>query len=138
MATAEIRYQLHVVAQQRHLRYRGADQPLSPLCPRITRLMALAIRLDTLLGEVRGLSYTELAGLAGVSPSRITQILNLLYLAPDLQERLLFLEPNRAGREVIHEAALRRLTQIDDWREQRRHFDALFAKRTHAQGEQDT
>jgi len=97
--------------------------------------MALAIKFEVLLGEVEGLSYTELARLASVSRSRITQILNLLYLAPDLQERLLFLEPNPAGRDLIHESALRRLTKIDDWQEQRRLFDAMVASdRTKVEG----
>jgi len=52
--------------------------------------MALAIRFDDLIrrGEVR--DYADLARLGHVSRARITQIMNLLNLAPDIQERLLF------------------------------------------------
>jgi hypothetical protein len=70
-----------------------------------------------------------------MSRSRITQILNLLNLAPDLQERLLFLEPNPIGRDPIYEPALRRLSQIEDWEEQRRQFELLLAcERTQGNG----
>lgn len=59
----------------------NADVPVSRL-PRITQLMALAIRFDDLIqnGEVTG--YAELARLSHVSRARVTQIVNLLMLAP--------------------------------------------------------
>lgn len=59
--------------------------------PRVSRLMALAIHLDKLLraGLVR--DCADIARLALVSRARVTQVMNLLLLAPDLQERLLFL-----------------------------------------------
>jgi hypothetical protein len=88
--------------------------------------MALAIRFEALLDQHPALSYLDLARLSGVSRSRITQIFNLLYLAPDLQERLLFLSPKLRGRDEIHEPALRKLTQIDDWQQQRLQFEAMF------------
>ena len=54
--------------------------------PRISKLMALAIRFDGLIrdGKVRDMS--ELARLAHVTQPRMTQIMNLLHLAPDIQE----------------------------------------------------
>ena len=58
--------------------------------------MALAIKLD---GQ-RTASYAELARLGYVSRSRLSQILKLRLLAPDIQERLLFLEPVARGRET--------------------------------------
>ncbi len=45
--------------------------------------------------------YSKLAELAQVSRARITQIMNLLLLAPDFQESLLFMEPVRAGRDTL-------------------------------------
>src|SRR5215831_10955492 len=61
--------------------------------PRIARLMALALRFEQLLrsGAVR--DYAGLARLGRVSRARITQVMNLLHLAPDLQEEILFLAP---------------------------------------------
>src|SRR5689334_4852756 len=58
--------------------------------PRISRLMALAIKFDDMItrGEVR--DYADLARLGYVTRARMTQIMNLLHLAPDLQEGILF------------------------------------------------
>ena len=50
--------------------------------PRISKLMALAIRYDRLLREGVVSDSAELARLAKVTQPRITQILNLLHLAP--------------------------------------------------------
>ena len=60
-----------------------------PRIPRITRLMALAIKFQGMVdqGEVR--DYADLARLGYVTRARLTQIMNLLNLAPDLQEQTL-------------------------------------------------
>ena len=87
--------------------------------PRVARLMALAIRLDGLIrsGEVK--SQRELAAVANVTPARVTQILNLLYLAPDLQEQLLLMSRASTGRERLTERHLRKLVAEPNWRVQR-------------------
>ncbi len=86
--------------------------------PRIARLMALAIRLDGMLqrGEVR--SQRELAEIARVTPARLTQIMNLLHLAPDIQERLLFLPPVTSGRDPVTERDMRSVARLVRWRSQ--------------------
>lgn len=96
------------------------SQPLGLPLPRITRLMALAIKLEDMRRDPDALSYGEMAQLGHVSRARLTQIMNLLHLAPDIQERLLFLPPVTKGREPLHEDALRKLTGYYDWAEQRR------------------
>jgi len=53
--------------------------------------MALAIRMEDLIRAGGIADYSELAQLGRVSRARITQIMNLLVLAPDIQERILFL-----------------------------------------------
>jgi hypothetical protein len=92
----------------------GADSPI----PRIARLLALAIRFDRLLraGEFR--DYAELARLGRVTRARITQIMRLLDLAPDIQEQILFL-PKLKG---LNERNLRPIVRRIDWNEQRRMF----------------
>ena len=89
--------------------------------------MALALKLEGVQRQHPELSNQDLARLGHVSASRLTQILNLLHLAPDLQERLLWLEPNRKGRERLHEKALRRLPKLYDWRQQRLAFEGILA-----------
>jgi hypothetical protein len=94
---------------------------------RVARLMALALRFERLLrgGEVA--SYAELARLGRVSCARISQILNLLQLAPDIQERLLFLTRNGRCRDPIHLARLRPIVAKLDWGKQRRLWRELLA-----------
>jgi hypothetical protein len=67
--------------------------------PRLTRLMALAIRFDGLLRAGLVSDQAQLARLGHVSRARMTQIMNLLYVAPDIQEHILFLPAVRSGRE---------------------------------------
>ena len=99
----------------------SAPPPLPPgRVPRVARLMALAIRFDLLLREGVVADYTALARLGHVSRARVTQIMNLLCLAPDLQERLLFLPRTERGRDPIILRDLQPIAAVLDWREQRR------------------
>jgi hypothetical protein len=93
--------------------------------PRISRLMALAIRFDDLLrlGEVA--DYAELARLGHVTRARVTQIMNLLNLAPDIQEALLFLPPVEAGRDPVKEWEVRPIAAEAAWPRQRRAWSKL-------------
>jgi hypothetical protein len=93
--------------------------------PRIARLMALALRFEQLVrsGAVR--DYAELARLGQVSRARITQIMSLLYLAPDLQEQILFLPRIQMGRDPIHLDHLQRLAGVLDWHTQRRRWSEM-------------
>ena len=93
--------------------------------PRITRLMALAIRFDGLLRAGLVADQAQLARLGHVSRARMTQVLNLLHLAPGLQEEILFLPPIRNGREPVHLAQVQAITREWDWRRQRQMWQAL-------------
>jgi hypothetical protein len=99
MTQNEIHYTLGLPGQRRSTQPKGPPdgKPLSGQLPRITRLMALAIKFDDLLGEVEGLSYAELARLGGVSRSHITHILNLLHLAPTCKNCCCFWNPAQEG-----------------------------------------
>lgn len=88
--------------------------------PRVSRLMALAIYFDRLIREGKVRDQSELARIAHVTQPRMTQIMNLLHLAPDIQEELLHLLPVFEGRDTVTERDLRPITQVLDWREQRR------------------
>jgi hypothetical protein len=93
--------------------------------PRIARLMALALRFEQLLRAGTLTNYAELARLGHVSRARVSQIMNLLLLAPDLQESLLFLPRTTSGRDPIHLRQLLPLTAVSDWRQQRALWQAL-------------
>lgn len=87
--------------------------------PRVSRLMALAIRFDGILRDGVIPDMAELARISKVTQPRMSQIMNLLHLAPDIQEDLLFLPAIKTGRPRIHEKGLRPLTMMIDWNEQR-------------------
>jgi hypothetical protein len=88
--------------------------------PRASRLMALAIKFDGLIRNGHVKDYAELARLGFATRGRITQIMNLLLLAPDIQEDILFLSPVTAGKDPITEHHLRQLSQISFWNRQRK------------------
>jgi hypothetical protein len=93
--------------------------------PRIARLMALALRFEQLRRTGPIASYAELARLGQVTPARISQIMNLLCLAPDLQEALLFLPRVTRGRDPLHLRQLQPVAATLDWQKQRRLWRAL-------------
>jgi hypothetical protein len=80
--------------------------------------MALAIRFEGLLRDETIRDYAELARLGRVTRARMTQIMKLLHLAPDIQEQILFL-PRIKG---LNERNLRRIVSRIDWNEQRGMF----------------
>jgi hypothetical protein len=94
---------------------------------RVARLMALALRFEQLLRAGEVASYAELARLGRVSCARISQILNLLQLAPDIQERILFLTRKGRSRDPIHLARLQPIAAKLDWGKQRRLWRELGA-----------
>ena len=83
------------------------------------RSTAPAHRFEKLIrdGEVR--DYADLARLGHVTRARLTQIMNLLNLAPDIQESILSLPAVRVGRDPVHERQLREIVAVADWRRQR-------------------
>lgn len=95
--------------------------------PRLARFMALAIRFDELIRTGVVSDYAELARLSHVTRARITQIMNLLMLAPDIQEAILSLPCVERGRDPIHIRLLQPIALVSDWRKQRRMWAALAA-----------
>jgi len=93
--------------------------------PRVSRLMALAMRFDELIrsGQVTG--YAELARLGHVTRARLSQIASLLGLAPDIQEEILFLPRTLRGRDPIQLRHLLPIAAIPDWRKQRSRWKSL-------------
>ena len=109
----------------------AAAQPALPRgrVPRVSRLLALALRLDELVRAGVIADYATLAELAHVSRARVSQIMNLVVLAPAIQEALLFLPRTERGRDPIHLRHLQPLTRRADWGEQRKCWQALLSNR---------
>ncbi len=97
--------------------------------PRVARLMALAIRFEQLVRDGTVADYVELARLCHVTRARMTQIMNLLNLAPDIQEKLLFLPAVESGKDVVTERVLRRVTAEVGFAGQRQGLHAVLPAR---------
>jgi hypothetical protein len=93
--------------------------------PRITQVLALAIHLDDMIRRGEAKDYADLARLTCLSRERISQIVRLNYLSPDIQVELLYLPPMTTTRFPISETALRKVANLLSWTEQRREWKAL-------------
>jgi hypothetical protein len=96
-----------------------------PRIPHITRLMALAIKLQEMLdrGEIQ--DYVDIARLGYISRARASQIMNLTLLAPDIQEALLYSTEEIA----ITERDIRPAVREVSWRAQRALWEQHLADR---------
>ena len=88
--------------------------------PRLSRLMALAIRFDRLVREGHVRDYADLARLGHVTRARLTQIMSLRLLAPDIQEEILFLPRVSGERSGLCERHVRGIASTPNWEKQRR------------------
>lgn len=84
------------------------DESISPAA----RNLALAHRLANLIDQGLVADYTAAAKLLGVSQPRLTHLMGLLLLAPQIQEAIL------AGTTAPGDKVLRRLARVAEWREQ--------------------
>ncbi len=106
-------------ARQAAGRPKKTAAPAPPRIPRITRLMALAIKFREMIdrGEVK--DYADLARLGFVTRARVTQIMNLTLLAPEIQEEILLPGPDFGGFRLLTEHQLRDVGSAIHWDEQR-------------------
>ena len=100
-------------------------QKRRPRMPRITRLLALAIKFEEMIarGEVR--DYADIARLGYITRARASQIMNLTLLAPDIQEVLL----EMTEENEVTERDVRAATKCASWGAQREVFGRLLAPR---------
>ena len=93
--------------------------------PRITRYMALAIYYEGLIREGHIHDYAEIATLGHVTRARVTQIMNLRLLAPDLQEQLLTFPRIEQGRDTICLRMFRTIALEPSWKNQREQWEKM-------------
>lgn len=104
---------------RRSIRVGPEPTPPPGRVPRVARLMALAIRLEGLIRDGGVSTQAELAEVGHVTRARVTQIMNLLHLAPDIQEALLDLPRVVEGKDPVTERDLRPIAALVGWDEQR-------------------
>jgi hypothetical protein len=120
---------IHLAAPTRRTVAREGPKRTRPIgrIPRVARILALAHHFQNLLdtGVVR--TQMELAELTNLTTARIIQIMNLLVLAPDIQEEVLFMPPVTKGTAPVTERDLRPLVKTLVWSEQRAQWAVLRA-----------
>jgi hypothetical protein len=117
-----VSYQFHIDRTGPRIVLRDGLAPTPPPVgnlPRIAKLMALAHRFDGLIRSGAVGSMADLAAERGISRARMSQIMALLLLAPDVQEQLLFLPKTVRGRDPITLRAMRYVCATPVWEEQR-------------------
>jgi hypothetical protein len=90
---------------------------------RVAQMLALAHRLQAEIDRGDFRDRADLARQLGFTRARVSQLLDLLMLAPDLQEHILGLEAVD-GVEPLSERTLRDVVRHQAWAEQRMTFDA--------------
>lgn len=121
----KLTFRVHI-ERGRSKRLVEGEAPASPAAepqgriPRVARLLALARRLQRMLDRGKVKNRAEIARLRHVTRARVTQIMNLLLLAPDIQEEILSLPPVTRGRDPISEQDLRLVLRSVSFPEQRR------------------
>lgn len=124
-ATQVFSGELHRVRRGRQKRF--ATQPLPQPVRRPARvavMLALAHKLQEAIDRGDLKDRAEVARRLGLTRARVTHLLHLLQLAPDLQEQVLELEAVD-GVEPLSERALRAVALAGAWEAQRAAFRVL-------------
>ena len=125
-STVEIEFRLH--ATRRPPGGPGpADAPLpgNGRLPRVTQVVALAIQFQDMIQRGEARDYADLARLGCLTRERMSQIMELVWLAPDIQQEILEFPPSATARFPISEVAVRRIAGLLAWNEQRSAWQTL-------------
>jgi len=99
--------------------------PRAPRTPRVAELLRKAITWQELLSSGAAPTQAEISRREGITRARVGQVMEMLRLAPDIQERLLAM-PATVGRPPVTERTLRPILHIKDLRRQTREFERLL------------
>jgi hypothetical protein len=95
-----------------------APEPAEPRASRAAQMLALAHEFQGIIDTGEVADRAELAGQVGLTRARLTQLFDLLLLAPDIQEDVLMGVAYHSARP-ISERQLRWITRYSAWRDQR-------------------
>ena len=106
---------------QRRCRPRHSREPV---IPRIVELLQKAVEWQVLINSGEARNRAEIARREGITRARVTQVMALLRLAPEIQEHIRAM-PEMVGRPGISERALRPVVQMEDPTDQTARFQEL-------------
>jgi hypothetical protein len=118
-SSAEIQFRLHPSTRRRaHAGNPESVGPVNGRLPRVTQVMALAINFQDMIQRGEAKDYADVARLGGLTRERISQVMELIWLAPDIQQEILEFPPSFA-RFLISEVAARKIAGELLWDTQR-------------------
>jgi hypothetical protein len=107
---------------------RGTPRPpREPRTPRVVELLRKAIEWQTLLEPGEVTNQAAIARREGITRARVTQVMGLLRLTPEIRAGILSL-PDMPRRPAITERALRPIAQLDCVRAQLQAFEQLVSR----------
>lgn len=92
----------------------------------MTELLRKAIEWQALLESGEAATQADIARREGITRARVTQIMGMLRLAPEIQEHILSMSET-VGRPAITERALQPIGSLDDACRQKEAFETLEA-----------
>jgi site-specific DNA recombinase len=98
-----------------------ADRPA-----KLARTLAVAHNVDRAIASGACPNMATMAARLNMTRARVTQVMDLIFLAPDIQETILSLRAIE-GREPLRERALRPIALLRTWDEQRAAWEPLRA-----------
>lgn len=104
---------------------RPAKPVREPRPPHVIELLQRAQEWHRQLEAGEARTQAEIARREGITRARVTQVMGLLRLAPEIQEHVLSL-PDAVRRPAITERALRPIAQLESVADQRTRFQALM------------
>ncbi len=95
--------------------------PQEPKTPRVVKLLRKAIGWQALLESGQIASQADIARQEGITRARVTQVMGMLRLSPEIQEQILYM-PDATRRPLVTERILRPIVTIADHHDQLREF----------------
>jgi hypothetical protein len=115
VSTSQIQFQL----RPRHKKDASEVMPDRGRRPRVAEVLALAISFEDMIRRGIAKDYSDLARLGCISKERVSQIMRLVWLAPEIQQEILTLLRTPHGRFDVGEVALRAVAGKMLWGDQR-------------------
>jgi hypothetical protein len=109
---------------------RDRKPPKAPRTPRVVELLHKALEWKTLLESGQIHNQAAIARREGITRARVTQVMCLLRLAPDIQQHVLSM-PDMLLRPAITERVLRPIARVADLGEQASLFERLIRQTTY-------
>ena len=93
--------------------------PAPPRVPKVVLLLVLGHHFELLVREGILKDYAEIARRTGLTRARVTQICDLTLLAPEIQEKVLFVDGHSDDCRLYSERSCREILRVPGWSKQK-------------------